>query len=109
MDTYLLSLSPSGIDAELRSLGMDLGLDEGEDKSLEIMLEYLTDRVTLQKNFEFVQVISNVFLKAHGPELVENNATLERLAELKEAQRLIWTRMEESFHATQCFIEFLSN
>lgn len=105
MTQFLQGLSPSSIDAELVTLGLD---PSTEARELELVLEYLYACLTSQKHFEFVQAIMNRFLKTHGTTLAQYPRLLAMCAKLNRAQQRTWGRLEQAFHANLALVSHLA-
>jgi len=105
VSSYLHSLSPSSLDAELASLGLDPSSEEEELRSI---LEYLLAAVETGKHFEATQVIMNRVIKTHGTTIASYPALLRLCSTLHDIQRRVWGQLEEQFHANIALVTHLA-
>ncbi|PPQ86912.1 hypothetical protein CVT25_009798 [Psilocybe cyanescens] len=77
--THAKHLSPAALDLELRSLSTL--------PSLALLLHALAQRLRAHRDFEAVQAMQGVFLRAHGDVLVANAEMRAALEEMREVQR----------------------
>lgn len=102
---FLTSLSPSAIDGEIGSLGLD---PSTEDRELTLVLEYLLAALETQKHFEFVQSIMNRVLKVHGSTIVQYKHMLELCQQLNQVQKRTWGRLEDAFQANIALVSHMA-
>jgi U3 small nucleolar RNA-associated protein 21 len=83
------SMGPSGADVELRTL-------EGPRSRLGAA-QYFTGKLAARRDFEIHQAQLDVFLKAHGRELAQDEGGAEVLHALLQAQDESWTALRDAF------------
>ncbi|PAV23976.1 Utp21-domain-containing [Pyrrhoderma noxium] len=98
--TYMKSLTPAGLDLELRSLGTSLDI-------LRTFLVALRQRLRSHRDFEATQAIMGVLLRLHGDVLVENPEMSEALKELRETQMGESKRILEVLQASLGTLSFV--
>jgi hypothetical protein len=105
---YLMSLPPSNVDAEIRALG--LGSGEAQDlPKLFVFMRYLLLAMRRKRDFEFIQAVTNLFLKVYG-EAIGAHAMLGDLAEeLLQEQKKSWRHLEQFFHSNLAMINHFCN
>jgi U3 small nucleolar RNA-associated protein 21 len=85
----LSSLGPSGLDVELRTL-------EGAQSRLGAA-QYFTEKLETRCDFEINQALLDVFLKAHGRELAQDEGGSEVLSALAKVQDKSWSVLRTAF------------
>ena len=98
--TYMKSLTPAGLDLELRSLGTSLDI-------LRTFLVALRQRLQSHRDFEATQAIMGVLLRLHGDVLIENPEMCEALKELRETQMGESKRILEVLQASLGTLSFV--
>ena len=102
----MLSLSPSGVDSEIRGLGLDC-LEDDEDMLL-VFMDYLIARLKSSKNLELSEVLLKILMEAHGADLIKDKVRSEKLEILQDAHKSRWLHMEELLQSNLCLIKFMS-
>ncbi|KIY72120.1 Utp21-domain-containing protein [Cylindrobasidium torrendii FP15055 ss-10] len=95
------ALSPAALDLEIRSL---VTLD-----SLSLLAHALVRRLRSRKDFEAVQAMQSVFLKAHAEVLVENEEMKSGLEELLEVQQAESERVLELISSSLGTLSFVQD
>merc|ERR1712113_72925 len=79
---YLLSLSPSASDAELHSIGINIGTSKQE---LILIIKFFIYQLKTNRNFEHIESYIALFLKIHSGLIIKYSQTLNPLiVKLKE-------------------------
>ncbi|KAG7092662.1 hypothetical protein E1B28_008998 [Marasmius oreades] len=76
---YAKTLSPSALDLEIRSLGTLA--------HMQVFINATIQRLLSHQDFEAVQALQNVFLKAHADEIIGNPEMHDDLERLKDVQK----------------------
>lgn len=91
---HLMSLGPSMVDFEIKSLQAD-GSDAGGVRLMVQFLRMIVEMLESNLNFELAQIYLGVFLKAHGRAVVEQRKLREIIPAIEEAQRKSWQALED--------------
>src|SRR5205814_1461149 len=95
---HLKALSPSAADLEIRSLGQDEMLP---------FTRALTNRLTINKDFELVNTWMSCFLRMHGDVVLENKALQTAVMEWRRAVSGAEQNLEALNGYCRCVVEFL--
>jgi len=99
----LTSMSPSGIDYEIRGLSL-----QNDYLEVKMFMKMIHSLLISDLNFEVVQSLLSVFLKIHG-DLIPKEPELTKLSEkIKKKQEQAWNRLQNMFHNSLCLIRFFS-
>ena len=97
---YLKTLTPAGLDLELRSLGSSL-------EGLRTVANALCRRLRSHRDFEAVQAVIGATLRMHGEVFVENPDLCDSLEALREAQTRESKRIMEAITASLGTLSFV--
>ncbi len=98
-----MEASSSTVDLEVRSLGP---ADNGFE--LRLMMEFFAHSLDAHTNFELVQTLLNVFLRAHGDVLVEMPELMKLAQQLLVKQRRAWDRLAAMCQHNLCLVHHVS-
>jgi len=99
----LTSMTPSGIDYEIRALSL-----QNDFLEVKMFMRMIHSLLISDSNFEVVQSLLSVFLKIHG-DLIPKEPELTKLSEkIKKKQEQAWNRLQNMFHNSLCLIRFFS-
>lgn len=104
---YLLSLGPSASDAEIHSIGINLGTAKSE---LALSITFLIKELESNRNFEHIQSLIALFLKVHSDLIIRYALTLNPL--ITKMMRLLdekWEAINALFQSNLCLIRFYSH
>jgi len=105
---YLMSLPPSHVDAEIRSLSVGDG-DAEDVPKLFAFMRYLLLAVRRKRDFEFIQAVTNVFLKVHAEAVAAHDCLGDLSEELLAEQRKVWRHLEQFMHSNLAMINHFCN
>jgi len=104
---YLLSLSPSASDAELHSIGINIGTAKTE---LMLVIKFFIYQLETNRNFEHIQAFIALFLKIHSDLIIKHSQTLNfHVIKLKELVQDKWSTINSLFQSNLCLIKFYSH
>ncbi|KAG5670537.1 hypothetical protein PVAND_000794 [Polypedilum vanderplanki] len=90
--SHLMTLNPSLIDYEIRSLAP---LGGGSINLMEKFLDMIIEMLNTNINFELAQSYLALFLKSHDEVICENRALIEKIEEVEIAQNKGWSAIDE--------------
>eukprot|EP01006_Ploeotia_vitrea_P044076 TRINITY_DN66802_c6_g1_i1.p1 TRINITY_DN66802_c6_g1~~TRINITY_DN66802_c6_g1_i1.p1 ORF type:complete len:1154 (+),score=620.96 TRINITY_DN66802_c6_g1_i1:18-3479(+) len=105
VNTFLKSLSPSALDAEINMLGLDVFR---EKTHLAWMMQYFLCQLSQRRDVEFVQALLGVFLKVHAEAIATHPELLRIVPELQRLQEELWRNLERLLHANQALVSFFT-
>ncbi len=114
VSSFLKTLGPSALDAEVRLLGVASGggsdAEAAAAAELEIaaLLQYLVAAFRTRTDFEFNQAVLNLTIRVHGEVLSKSVRLLSYLQVLRRLQKQVWSALQKQFHANLCLVSFLS-
>lgn len=115
---FLMSISPSNLDMQLRSLDLEAPVtvdeeqDEGEqeDNNLLVMfLTFLADAISSDTHFEFLQALLRAFILIHGDTLAQSDHMKEVAKTVEEETHKAWNRICNNLQHTQCLVGILGS
>ncbi|KAL5705530.1 hypothetical protein ACHQM5_023824 [Ranunculus cassubicifolius] len=112
---YIKTLSPAGLDMELRMLQIIDDEDEQEPEKrpelyyIELLLDYFIHEISSRNNFEFIQAVIKLFLKIHGETVRRQLKLQDKARELLEIESSVWEKVDKMFQSARCMVTFLSN
>lgn len=92
---HLMSLGPSMVDFEIRSLQAD------DVIGVRLMVQFMRMIIGMLEtnlNFELAQIYLGVFLKAHGHSVVEQAKLRDLLPAVEQAQQRSWETLEDKLY-----------
>lgn len=104
---HILSLSPSALDLELRSVGSGVSTAVELAADLCAALDFFTAALTAGRGYEIVQAALCVFLRIHQATLMETRSTAPALQRLRDAQQGSWGELRDALHGNLCMLSFL--
>ena len=109
---HILSLTPSALDLELRTLGGGGGAGEEEGGSegddLRAALDYFASQLLAGRAYELLQAALCVFLRLHQEDIVQAPRLAESLTRLQKAQEASWGQLKTALHSNLCLLSHLS-
>eukprot|EP01132_Coremiostelium_polycephalum_P001123 gene1123-1428_t len=99
----LKSMSPSGIDFEIRSL---TSFDNHAD--VHFMFDFIAFRFKTNRDYDFLHSILNLTLKIHGYLLYTPDFQKE-LKDLSDAIGDNWKNVQSQFHSNVCMLRYFTN
>lgn len=106
--TFLASMTPADVDAELRSLALGEGAPE-ELPRLFSVLRFLRLAVARKRDYEFVQAVAHLFLRVHAEAIMANPELADEAAALGLVQRRVWRHLEQFFNSSICMLSYVCN
>jgi len=103
---YLLSLNPSASDAELHSVGLNIGTSKSE---LLLIIKFFIYQLGTNRNFEHIQSFISLFLKIHSDLIIKHSQTLNfEIVKMKKLLDEKWKKINELFQSNLCLVQFYS-
>uniref|UniRef100_A0A6B2KXS5 Uncharacterized protein n=1 Tax=Arcella intermedia TaxID=1963864 RepID=A0A6B2KXS5_9EUKA len=100
----VLSMSPTAIDFEIRSLNPDNDFFE-----LKLVMQWLKWQLESNFHYDLVQAFLAVFLREQG-NLIRSDNTLRAMAkEILELQKKTWKMMQDMLRNNLCLLNFFQN
>ena len=103
--TYVLSLTPSALDLELRTLGGASG-EDGED-DLDSALRYFAAALGHGREYEVLQAALCVFLRLHHEAIATSPRVAETLKGLQDVQHASWEQLKNALHNNLCLLSHM--
>ena len=109
---HLLTLSPSALDLEIRSLGTvgvvrGGGAEEAAADELRSMLHFFASQLIAGKAFELLQASLCVFLRVHQQALTSTPQLRGALLRLQRSQEGSWGTLRKELHTSLCLLSHL--
>eukprot|EP00727_Mastigamoeba_balamuthi_P010873 m51a1_g6408 putative uncharacterized wd repeat-containing (1997) ;mRNA; f:252935-263037 len=92
---YLMDMSASAIDFEIRSLPSDI-------EGMRQVIEFFCTVLETHENFEVLQAYISLFFRVHSDFVTKQAELTEAVRRLARLQKEAWTRLERLFHANLC-------
>eukprot|EP00933_Yihiella_yeosuensis_P038438 TRINITY_DN32370_c0_g1_i1.p1 TRINITY_DN32370_c0_g1~~TRINITY_DN32370_c0_g1_i1.p1 ORF type:complete len:1041 (+),score=177.94 TRINITY_DN32370_c0_g1_i1:85-3207(+) len=102
---FLKSQTPSGVHLAIEELGPLAG---GDEKELKAALEFFMYHMDKSHYADEIQVFLNLFLQAHGEEVVAAKELRSLCAELGRAQENMWNDLSTQCQKSRCFLGMLT-
>lgn len=105
---YLLSLSPSALDLELRSLGSATpGEEEAAVAELRSALHFFAAQLSTCRAFELLQAALCVFFRVHQETVASIPALRGALLRLQASQEASWGTLRHELHNSLCMLSHI--
>lgn len=105
VNALLKEMSAAAIDAEFKSIGLSI---ESESDDIGAVLDYFAAMASTPFNYEYTQVLLNVFLKAHSDVIVQYPVLLEKVERIYSVQKATWEHLEGAFQKDLCLVKFFT-
>jgi len=106
MVSSLLSLGPSALDLEVRSLGVEGG---GTLGLMEQFLNMISVGLKGKRNFEALQSYLGLFLKVHGETVAQEERLVKMLENIEEIQSEQWVGLQAELDSCLCLVTFFKS